>query len=77
MECWVEVVGPENQLLKPEAKNCPTHYESPAPPPRSDHFWALSGATSSSVLLYFTSTEIIRTIKGRGAQDVHLDFHSS
>ena len=33
--------SPNNQLLNPEAKNSPIHYDSPAPPPSSRRSWAL------------------------------------
>ena len=54
----------EKQLLKPEAKDCPVHYESPAPP----LFQAASGIQHLPLLLLlllqccFTSTETIRNI---------------
>ena len=54
--------SPRDQLLRPEAKDGPTHYESPAPPPCSDHSWVLVTWKFSSVQRCITSSETIETI---------------
>ena len=49
---------------------------SPGRPPRLSHsFWALRYYSSSSVLLYIHRDH--KDYEGRGAQDVHLDFHTA
>ena len=58
--------SPRDQLLRPEAKDSPIHYESPAPPPSSDHSWVL---VTWKFLLYVHRSEVAYGGGGGGGGD--------
>ena len=70
--------GTNNQLLKPEAKDSATHYESPCSSSSLfrlllglERFQASSSSSSSNVALNPQTNH-----QRQGVQEVHLDFHT-